>query len=54
MPSMDSLNEQAANVLFTKGNQKFVEHAFTNPEDLDKPKEEQRKLSYAEMRMLYG
>lgn len=51
---MDPNNEKATKVLFTKGEEKFVEHVFTNPEDLDKPKNEQRQLSYAEMRMLYG
>ena len=51
---MDANNAKAAEVLFTKGKKAFVEHVFTKPEDLDKPKEEQRQLSYAEMRMLYG
>lgn len=54
MPTMDDNNAKAAKVLFTKGEKEFVKHVFTNPEDLDKPKTEQRQLSYAEMRMLYG
>jgi hypothetical protein len=51
---MDELNTKARVVLETKGEKAFVEHVFTNPEDNDKPKEEKRQLSYAEMRMLYG
>ena len=51
---LDELNEKALKVQETKGDKAFVEHVFTRPEDLDKPKEEQRQLSYAEMRMLYG
>lgn len=51
---MDELNKKAANVLVTQGDQAFIEHVFTHPEDHDKPKEEKRQLSYAEMRMLYG
>ena len=51
---MNEPNKTAMNVLFTKGEDKFVEHVFTNPEDHNKPKEEQRQLSYSEMRMLYG
>jgi hypothetical protein len=51
---MDSENKKALQVLETKGSQRFVEHVFTNPEDREKPKGEQRQLSYAEMRMLFG
>lgn len=51
---MDPANREALNVLTTQGEQKFVEHVFTHPEDREKSKEEQRQLSYAEMRMLYG
>lgn len=54
MPTMDANNAKATKVLFTKGEKEFFEHVFTNPEDLAKPKDEQRQLSYAEMRMLYG
>ena len=51
---MDRENREALKVLETKGSNAFVKHVFTNPEDRDKPKNEQRQLSYAEMRMLYG
>ena len=51
---MDPANREALNVLTTQGEQKFVEHVFTHPEDREKPKEERRQISYAEMRMLYG
>jgi len=51
---MDKLNEKAREVFETKGDKAFVEHVFTHPDDHDKPKEEKRQLSYAEMRMLYG
>tara|TARA_B110000858_G_C17607300_1_gene382840 strand:+ start:410 stop:610 length:201 start_codon:yes stop_codon:yes gene_type:complete len=51
---MNELNTKAMNVLDTKGDKAFIEHVFTHPEDHDKPKEEKRQLSYAEMRMLYG
>lgn len=51
---MDELNKKAMNVLNTQGDKAFIEHVFTHPEDHDKPKEERRQLSYAEMRMLYG
>ncbi len=45
---MDKLNTEAMNVLETKGDTAFIEHVFTDPKDKTK------KLSYAEMRMLYG
>jgi len=32
----------------------FIKYVFTHPEDREKPEEEQRQLSYAEMRMRYG
>ena len=51
---MDPLNKKALEVLETKGKKEFMEHVFTHPEDHNKPKEEKRQLSYAEMRMLYG
>jgi len=51
---MDEVNRKAANVLVTQGESAFLEHVFTNPEDHNKPPEERRRLSYAEMRMLYG
>ena len=51
---MDALNTKAMKVLETKSTQTFINHVFTNPEDREKPKSEQRQLSYAEMRMLYG
>lgn len=54
MVKMDNLNKTAYNVFVKDGEKKFVEHVFTHPEDHDKPKEEKRQLSYAEMRMLYG
>jgi hypothetical protein len=44
---MDSANATAAKVLFTRGNKEFIDHVFT---DQDTGK----KLSYAEMRMMYG
>ena len=52
--TMDNLNKKALEVLEKKGEQKFVEHVFTHPDDHDKKPEEKRQLSYAEMRMLYG
>ena len=51
---MNDLNKKAMNILGTQGDNSFIEHVFTHPEDHDKPKEEKRQLSYAEMRMLYG
>ena len=48
------LNKKALDVLEKEGDKAFVEHVFTHPDDHDKPKEEKRQLSYAEMRMLYG
>jgi len=51
---MDPLNKKALSVCETKGEKAFVKHVFTNPEDLNKPEKEQRQLTYAEMRMLYG
>ena len=45
---MDPLNKKALDVLVKEGEKKFVEHVFTDPNDKN------RKLSYAEMRMLYG
>ena len=44
---MDSANAAAAKVLFTRGNKEFIEHVFTDQDT-------GRKLSYAEMRMMYG
>ena len=44
---MDTANARAAKILFTRGNQAFVDHVFTDQET-------DRKLSYAEMRMRYG
>ena len=51
---MDNLNKKACEVLKKEGEKKFIEHVFTHPDDHNKPKEEKRQLSYAEMRMLYG
>ena len=51
---MDNLNKKAYEVLKKEGEKKFIEHVFTHPDDHNKPKEEKRQLSYAEMRMLYG
>ena len=48
------LNVKATEVLKTKPANEFVKHVFTHPDDLNKPEEEKRTLSYAEMRMLYG
>ena len=45
---MDPLNKKAAEVLVKEGEKKFIEHVFTDPND------KERKLTYAEMRMLYG
>ena len=45
--ALDELNNKALRVLETKGSNAFVKHVFTCPKD-------QRQLSYAEMRMLYG
>ncbi len=54
MVNMNNLNKKACEVYINEGEKKFVEHVFTHPEDHDKPKEEKRQLTYAEMRMLYG
>lgn len=45
---MDNLNKKALDVLVNDGEKKFVEHVFTDPEDPEK------KLTYAQMRSLYG
>jgi len=44
---MDAANTKAAVVLSTQGSKAFVEHVFTDQET-------GKKLSYAEMRALYG
>jgi hypothetical protein len=44
---MDAANTKAAVVLSTQGSKAFVEHVFTDQES-------GKKLSYAEMRALYG
>lgn len=44
---MDSKNKEASEILLKEGGKKFVEHVFTD-------KETGEKLSYAEMRMMYG
>ena len=44
---MDSKNKEASEILLKEGSKKFVEHVFTD-------KETGAKLSYAEMRMMYG
>lgn len=38
----------------TQSEKSFIEYVFTHPDDHEKPKEERRQLSYAEMRMRYG
>jgi len=43
---MDDKNKKAFNVFLEEGNQAFVKHVFTS--------ESGEKLSYAEMRMMYG
>ena len=45
---MNAVNTEAIEVLKTNGDKAFIEHVFTDPKDNTK------KLSYAEMRMLYG
>ena len=45
---MDNLNKKALKVLVEEGEKKFIEHVFKDPKDPEK------KLSYAEMRALYG
>lgn len=44
---MDEKNKEATEILIKEGSKKFVEHVFTD-------KENGSKLSYAEMRMIYG
>lgn len=44
---MDPANALAAKILFTRGNNEFVEHVFTDQGT-------GRRLSYGEMRMRYG
>ena len=51
---MDENNKKAMNVYITEGYKAFEKFVFTAPDDRDKPKDQQRQLSYAEMRMLYG
>ena len=43
---MDDKNKKAFNVFLEEGNQAFVKHVFTS--------ESGEKLSYSEMRMMYG
>lgn len=43
---MDKANQEALNVLLTKGEKDFIEHIFTG--------EDGRQLTYAEMRARYG
>ena len=47
MPGMDETNKKAAEVLQNQGTKAFIEHVFTDQDT-------GRKLSYAEMRMMYG
>ena len=47
MPRMDDANKKAAQVLQNQGTKAFIEHVFTDQDT-------GRKLSYAEMRMMYG
>ncbi len=51
---MDENNRKAMEVLRIKGYKEFEKFVFTDPNDRDKPKDQQRQLSYAEMRALYG
>lgn len=44
---MDPANALAAKILFTRGNNEFVDHVFTDQDT-------GRRLSYGEMRMRYG
>ena len=44
---MDEANKKALEVLQTKGSQEFIKHVFTDQST-------GKKLSYAEMRMIYG
>tara|TARA_Y100000389_G_C17322136_1_gene443653 strand:+ start:246 stop:452 length:207 start_codon:yes stop_codon:yes gene_type:complete len=44
---MDEANKKALEVLQTKGEQEFIKHVFTDQST-------GKKLSYAEMRMIYG
>ena len=43
---MDEKNKKALNVLMTEGDKAFVKHVFTG--------ENERQLSYSEMRGMYG
>ena len=45
---MDEYNKKAMEIYWTKGTKEFIEHVFKDPKNPD------RKLSYAEMRALYG
>jgi len=45
---MDENNKKAMDVLTTEGTEKFIEHVFKDP------KNPERKLTYTEMRMIYG
>lgn len=45
---MDENNKKAMNVYITEGYKAFEKFVFIDPKD------QQRQLSYAEMRMLYG
>ena len=47
MPGMDESNKKAAEVLQNQGTNAFIDHVFTDQDT-------GRKLSYAEMRMIYG
>jgi len=47
MPGMDETNKKAAQVLQNQGTKSFIDHVFTDQDT-------GRKLSYAEMRMMYG
>ena len=47
MPGMDEANKKAAEVLQNLGTNAFIDHVFTDQDT-------GRKLSYAEMRMMYG
>ena len=47
MPGMDEANKKASEVLQNQGTNAFMEHVFTDQDT-------GRKLSYAEMRMIYG
>lgn len=46
--NMDKLNARATETLITKGEKAFIEECFKDPKNPD------RRLSYSEMRELYG